>query len=193
MYSGALPVLLLLLISPALGQTPEQKPAAEEPSMLGSFLDAGMPDEVLFAVRKPSIDGHWYANIAYYSTDQCRTTFPHEFRRKAVHLQRQNQGSSHDLRRPRGQYPRPADSLRRPETHLRVPAQRKTALQSVRNQHRRHRPETTDRSGRGRFARHGRLPRPIPRPDGTISSPRTCPTARSSSAPRGPIDTFNAG
>ena len=44
--------------------------------MLGSFLDAGMPDEVLFAVRKPSIDGHWYANIAYYSTDQCQTTFP---------------------------------------------------------------------------------------------------------------------
>jgi len=35
-----------------------------------------MPDEILFAVRKPSIDGHWYANFAYYSTDQCRTTFP---------------------------------------------------------------------------------------------------------------------
>ena len=76
MYSRALPFLLLLLISPALGQTPDQKPAAQKPSMLGSFLDAGMPDEVLFAVRKPSIDGHWYANIAYYSTDQCRTTFP---------------------------------------------------------------------------------------------------------------------
>ncbi|MHB8897561.1 MAG: serine hydrolase [Thermoguttaceae bacterium] len=49
---------------------------AIRPSMLQSFLDAGMPDEILFAVRKPSIDGHWYANIAYYSTDQCRTTFP---------------------------------------------------------------------------------------------------------------------
>ncbi len=78
MVSRTLPVLLLFLISPAFGQTAEQKPAAgqEKPSMLGSFLDAGMPDEVLFAVRKPSIDGHWYANIAYYSTDQCRTTFP---------------------------------------------------------------------------------------------------------------------
>jgi len=76
MYSRTLPVLLLFLISPVFGQTPAQKPAAENPSMLGSFLDAGMPDEVLFAVRKPSIDGHWYASIAYYSTDECRTTFP---------------------------------------------------------------------------------------------------------------------
>ena len=76
MYSRALPLLLFILSSPAFAQTPKQKPAAERPSMLGSFLDAGMPDEVLFAVRKPSIDGHWYANIAYYSTDQCRTTFP---------------------------------------------------------------------------------------------------------------------
>ena len=76
MYSRTLPVVLLFLISPALGQTPGQQPAAEKPSLLGSFLDAGMPDEVLFAVRKPSIDGHWYANIAYYSTDQLRTTFP---------------------------------------------------------------------------------------------------------------------
>jgi hypothetical protein len=76
MYSRVLPVLLLFVVSPALAQTPKQKPAAERPSMLGLFLDAGMPDEVLFAVRKPSIDGHWYASIAYYSTDQCQTTFP---------------------------------------------------------------------------------------------------------------------
>ena len=68
--------LLLFLTSSALAQTPEPKPAANKPSMLGSFLQAGMPDEILFAVRKPSIDGHWYASIAYYSTDQCRTTFP---------------------------------------------------------------------------------------------------------------------
>ncbi|NLY01496.1 MAG: hypothetical protein GXY83_35840 [Rhodopirellula sp.] len=71
-----LPVLLLLLVSSAYGHAPVQNPVAEKPSMLNAFLDAGMPDEVLFAVRKPSIDGHWYANIAYYSTDQCKTTFP---------------------------------------------------------------------------------------------------------------------
>ena len=77
MYARALLVLLLVPMSPASAETPERKPAAKaKPSMFDSFLDAGMPDEVLFAVRKPSIDGHWYANIAYYSTDQCRTTFP---------------------------------------------------------------------------------------------------------------------
>ena len=37
---------------------------------------AGMPEEVLFAVRKPSFDGHWYGNIAYYATDPCQATFP---------------------------------------------------------------------------------------------------------------------
>jgi hypothetical protein len=68
--------LLVVLTSTAFGQTPKQNRAAAKPSMLRSFLDAGMPDEVLFAIRKPSIDGHWYANIAYYSTDQCKTTFP---------------------------------------------------------------------------------------------------------------------
>jgi hypothetical protein len=69
-------VLLLLLVSTTFGRTPEQPSVAPKPSMLASFLDAGMPDEILFAVRKPSTDGHWYASIAYYSTDQCRTTFP---------------------------------------------------------------------------------------------------------------------
>ncbi|MDD4788011.1 MAG: hypothetical protein PHO07_12620, partial [Pirellulales bacterium] len=76
MHSPTLPVLLLLLVSPAFGQAPQQNGAAKKPSMLDSFLAAGMPEEILFAVRKPSIDGHWYASIAYYSTDQCRTTFP---------------------------------------------------------------------------------------------------------------------
>jgi hypothetical protein len=44
--------------------------------MLDTFLVAGMPEEILFAVRKPSMDGHWYGNIAYYATDPCRATFP---------------------------------------------------------------------------------------------------------------------
>jgi len=76
-FPRTLPGLLLLLVSPAFGQTLEPKAAEREtPSLLRSFLDAGLPDEVLFAVRKPSIDGHWYASIAYYSIDQCRPTFP---------------------------------------------------------------------------------------------------------------------
>lgn len=73
-----LPVGLLALLASAFAQAAEQNPAPApaKPSMLESFLEAGMPEEILFAVRKPSIDGHWYANIAYYSTDQQKTTFP---------------------------------------------------------------------------------------------------------------------
>lgn len=67
-------LLVVLLIAPARGEMLPKKPA--KPSMLPAFLQAGMPEEILFAVRKPSTDGHWYANFAYYSTDQCRTTFP---------------------------------------------------------------------------------------------------------------------
>ena len=66
-YCTVLPLSLLLLISPGFCQTPKTNHGIENPSMLGSFLDAGMPDEVLFAVRKPSIDGH-------------------ELRRNALHL-----------------------------------------------------------------------------------------------------------
>ncbi len=69
-------VLMLLLASAVLGHMSERSRAAENPSMLGSFLEVGMPDEILFAVRKPSIDGHWYASIGYYAMDQCQPTFP---------------------------------------------------------------------------------------------------------------------
>lgn len=40
------------------------------------FQEAGLPDEILFAIRKPSIDGHWYGNIGYYSYDENCFTFP---------------------------------------------------------------------------------------------------------------------
>ena len=69
--SAALSVLPLVCgLTASLGRT------AEVASMVESFLEAGMPDEILFAVRKPSTDGHWYANIGYYAADQCQTTFP---------------------------------------------------------------------------------------------------------------------
>ncbi|MDO4574125.1 MAG: hypothetical protein Q4D98_02805 [Planctomycetia bacterium] len=49
-----------------------------EESRLEEFQKCGLPDEILFAVRKPSIDGHWYANIGYYATSSCRYPFhPH--------------------------------------------------------------------------------------------------------------------
>ncbi len=43
---------------------------------IADFQDAGLPDEILFAVRKPSIDGHWYGNIGYYSFNENSWTFP---------------------------------------------------------------------------------------------------------------------
>ena len=41
-----------------------------------AFQQAGMPDEILFAVHKPSLDGHWYANIGWYAYDLNSCPFP---------------------------------------------------------------------------------------------------------------------
>ena len=76
MYPRIVPVCVLMLLATAIGPAQGQTSAKPQQSMLDSFLDAGMPDEILFAVRKPSFDGHWYASIAYYSTDQHQPTFP---------------------------------------------------------------------------------------------------------------------
>lgn len=73
--SGVLAGVVALAAACLLGAAPHIA-AVEKGSMVGEFLEAGMPEEILFAVRKPSTDPHWYANIAYYSTDQCQTTFP---------------------------------------------------------------------------------------------------------------------
>ncbi|MDD3586319.1 MAG: hypothetical protein PHQ75_03990, partial [Thermoguttaceae bacterium] len=45
-------------------------------SLLSTFVADGMPQEILFAVRKPSFDGHWYANFGFYSLDEKKYTFP---------------------------------------------------------------------------------------------------------------------
>ena len=37
------------------------------PSKLEEFRNAGMPEEILFCTRKPSTDGHWYANVGFYA------------------------------------------------------------------------------------------------------------------------------
>lgn len=47
-----------------------------KPSMLNDFLAQGMPEEILFVTRKPSFDGHWYANFGYYADNTCRLPFP---------------------------------------------------------------------------------------------------------------------
>ena len=76
MKTDVLRLLLLLAVISNVSAASDAPPSADKGSMLDSFLAAGMPDEILFAVRKPSIDGHWYGNIGYYATDQCRPTFP---------------------------------------------------------------------------------------------------------------------
>ena len=44
--------------------------------LLPQFRRAGMPEEILFVLRKPSYDAHWYANIGYYGDNVCRLPFP---------------------------------------------------------------------------------------------------------------------
>ena len=54
-------------------------PEAAQPPLeetLEGFREAGMPDEIIFAVRKPGLDEHWYANIGYYADNVCRYPFP---------------------------------------------------------------------------------------------------------------------
>lgn len=55
--------------------TPEKASQAPE-NMLDDFREAGLPDEIIFTLRKPSFDGHWYANLGYYADNACRNPFP---------------------------------------------------------------------------------------------------------------------
>jgi len=53
---------------------------AERAENMESIFDRcredGLPDEIIFALRKPCTDGHWYANIGYYSYDDQKAPFP---------------------------------------------------------------------------------------------------------------------
>ena len=71
-------VSLLALFGFARAEEPLNADSAEDSlkATLEDFQDSGLPDEILFAVRKPSIDGHWYGNISYYSFDENKFTFP---------------------------------------------------------------------------------------------------------------------
>ena len=56
-----------------------QNPALES-EMLQNFRKSGGPmediHEILFAVKRPSEDPHWYANFGYYSGDKDTFPFP---------------------------------------------------------------------------------------------------------------------
>ncbi len=49
----------------------------EPPNLLADFAAGPMAgiEELVFAVRKPGLDGHWYANFSYYADDEKRITY----------------------------------------------------------------------------------------------------------------------
>ena len=51
-----------------------QPPPAAPPSLAGRLLDQGVR-RVVFAVRQPGRDGHWYANFGYFAEDQRQTVY----------------------------------------------------------------------------------------------------------------------
>ena len=60
----------------ALPSRGEESANASKPEATFEEKLSEFQDEILFAGRKPSIDGHWYGNIGYYSFDENRPTFP---------------------------------------------------------------------------------------------------------------------
>lgn len=63
-----------------LKDTPDPLPIVKTEDLLKTFRAPGEPmedvREVLFAVRQPSFDGHWYANFGYYACDANSYPFP---------------------------------------------------------------------------------------------------------------------
>ena len=76
-FSNAILAFLLLHCAYVVfaddASTEPPRPTAE---VVAEFQENGLPDEILFAVRKPSVDAHWYGNIGYYSFDENRYSFP---------------------------------------------------------------------------------------------------------------------
>ena len=56
---------------------PKQPPAEPVTHLLSDFRRGPMAgvDEIVFAVRQPGKDGHWYANFGYYAEDEKRLTY----------------------------------------------------------------------------------------------------------------------
>jgi len=64
----------------ALREKDESLPIVKRSEMLQKYRGPGGPmegvNELLFAVRQPSFDGHWYANFGYYACDTNAFPFP---------------------------------------------------------------------------------------------------------------------
>ncbi|MBR2586221.1 MAG: hypothetical protein IKE64_12415, partial [Thermoguttaceae bacterium] len=75
--------ILTLAILCALPLCPSGAPAQDpeaQPELLASFRQEGMRGihEILFAVRRPGSDDHWYANFGHYAGDEHDYPFtPH--------------------------------------------------------------------------------------------------------------------
>ena len=72
---GGLVVVGLLLSALAFGAVAADAPS--EPELLKSFREGPMAEveEIIFAVRQPGKDGHWYANFGYYADDDQRLLY----------------------------------------------------------------------------------------------------------------------
>jgi len=66
---------------------PAERPP--EPDLLSRYRSGAMAgvDEIVFAVRRPGVDGHWYANFGYYADDEERITYRDGGRLCRLHLE----------------------------------------------------------------------------------------------------------
>lgn len=69
--------LTIFLVMQAGAAGPKTEHVTPFLDLLAEFSPGPMAgvEEVVFAVRKPGIDGHWYANFGYYADDENRLTY----------------------------------------------------------------------------------------------------------------------
>ena len=87
---AATALLLVGLLSAAAAESKPSLPESfPQPQLLAAVLDGPMAgvDEIVFAMRQPGKDGHWYANFGYYADDAERLTYGDGGRLCRLHLQ----------------------------------------------------------------------------------------------------------
>src|SRR3972149_5679977 len=72
MHPAGITICVLLIIAalqPARAENRAKPKAAPSPDLLAAFRTGPMAggEEIIFAVRQPGKDGHWYANFGYYA------------------------------------------------------------------------------------------------------------------------------
>ena len=76
-YVLAFLLAVFVVVSSIYAVAPNSRDETPPPDLLGQFSTGPMADveEIIFAVRKPGLDGHWYANFGYYADDENRITY----------------------------------------------------------------------------------------------------------------------